>query len=103
MIARALLLLLVAARLHAADRAIITPKGELTITLPADLIVKKEVREHLTSGLTTVFIIATYADDESGEGTHGGARIEVRFALWEEQYIVDVIDPDGDEHRVTFA
>jgi hypothetical protein len=101
-IARALMLLLVVARMHAAERAIITPNGALAITLPADLIAKKEVREQLTSGLTTVFIVATFATDESGV-TNGGARVEVRFALWEEQYIVNVIDPSGDEHRMTFA
>ena len=100
--ARALLLLVVVARLHAAQRAVITPAGALTITLPSDLIAKKEVREHLTSGLTTVFVIATFAEEDGGV-TSGGARVEVRFALWEEQYVVNVIDPSGDEHRMTFA
>lgn len=105
MIARAGLLLLMLAGIldvsaRAADRAVITPHGALAITLPADLLRKKEVKDHLTSGLTTVFLVATTArDDADNTGTtKGGARVEVRFALWEEQYVVTVIGPTGEEH-----
>ena len=102
MIARAgLVLLLLAATARAADRAVITPHGALAITLPADLLRKKEVKDHLTSGLTTLFVVATAARDGAGT-TKGGARIEVRFALWEEQYIVTVIGPTGEEHTTKF-
>lgn len=101
MIARAgLVLLLLAGTARAADRAVITPQGALAVTLPADLLRKKEVKDHLTSGLTTLFVVATTArDDDAGHTgtTRGGARVEVRFALWEEQYVVTVIGPTGEE------
>jgi hypothetical protein len=29
-------------------------------------------------------------------------RIETRYALWEEQYIVSIIEPTGAEHHLTF-
>lgn len=103
MIARAglVLLLLLAGTARAADRAVITPQGALAITLPGDLLRKKEVKDHLTSGLTTLFVVATTARDDDADNrgtTKGGARIEVRFALWEEQYVVTVIGPTGEEH-----
>lgn len=106
MIARAgwfaLMVVLAARAMPAAPAATITMHGELAITLPADLLRKKEVKDHLTSGLTTVFVIAATARD-GNDTTKGGARIEVRFKLWEEQYVVSVIGPTGVERQTTFA
>jgi hypothetical protein len=103
-IARAavLALMLVLAARAAFAAAIVNAQGELAITLPADLLRKKEVKDHLTSGLTTVFVIAATVRD-GDETTKGGARIEVRFKLWEEQYVVSVIGPHGIERQTTFA
>lgn len=77
--------------------AAISSDGALTITLPGDLLRSREVKEQLTSGLTTVFVITVNAG-----GTKGGARIDVRYALWEEQYVVSVLDPTGQLRRLTF-
>jgi hypothetical protein len=88
----------------AADRpptAAFSSDGALTITLPADLLRSREVKEQLTSGLTTVFVITVTAR-HGRETTKGGARIDVRYALWEEQYVVAVLDPTGQERRATF-
>ncbi len=88
-----------------ADRrpgAAISANGALTITLPADLLRSAEVRDQLTSGLTTVFVITTVASD-GGESIKGAARIDVRFALWEEKYLVSVIEATGQERQLTFA
>lgn len=81
--------------------AAVSADGTLTITLPADLLRSREVKEQLTSGLTTVFVITVTADD--GQQTaRGGARIDVRYALWEEQYLVSILDPSGPQRQVTF-
>jgi len=63
--------------------ATITPGGQLDITLPANILRNDEVRKHLTSGLTTVFLLT--AND-------GGARVEIRYELWDEKFLVAVID-----------
>lgn len=101
MSSRAALLLLTALFAARASAAVITSRGTLAITLPADLLRRREVKDHLTSGLTTVFVIATTARDDRNT-TRGGARVEVRFALWEEQYVVTVIGPTGEEQTSRF-
>lgn len=63
--------------------ATITPAGQLDITLPVNILRNDEVRKHLTSGLTTVFLLT--AND-------GGARVEIRYELWDEKFLVAVID-----------
>jgi hypothetical protein len=63
--------------------ATIAPGGQLDITLPANILRNDEVRKHLTSGLTTVFLLT--AND-------GGARVEIRYELWDEKFLVAVID-----------
>jgi hypothetical protein len=98
------IMLVVTPALRGADRvpgAAIAATGELTITLPGDLLRSREVQEQLTSGLTTVFLIATTASDGK-DSAKGGARIEVRYALWEEQYLVSLLGPTGEERRLTF-
>jgi len=88
----------------AADRrpgAAVAPNGALTITLPAELLRSSEVKEQLTSGLTTLFVITVTADD-GAQSANGAARIDVRFALWEEQYVVSTIEATGQERQFTF-
>lgn len=57
--------------------------GMLVITLPPDVLSRREVRKQLTSGLTTTFLITTDSD-----GRRGAARIEVRYEPWDEVYFV---------------
>jgi len=72
--------------------------GAIEITLPADLIQSPVVKEQLTSGLTTVFILSAAAEDARGE-----ARISVRYELWEERYLVTVFDAAGQQRNLTLA
>lgn len=78
--------------------ATVARTGAVTITLPAELIKSSVVKEQLTSGLTTVFIVAAAAD-----GARGEARISVRYELWEERYVVAVVDAGGQQRSLTFA
>jgi hypothetical protein len=76
--------------------------GAVTLTLPAGLIASPAVKEQLTSGLTTVFIVTATANDGSRDAT-GAARISIRLELWEERYIVSVADATGQQRSLTFA
>jgi hypothetical protein len=78
--------------------ATVARTGAVTVTLPADLMKSTIVKEQLTSGLTTVFFVAGSAEDARGE-----ARISVRYELWEERYLVAVVDAAGQRRSLTFA
>lgn len=82
--------------------AVIARSGAVTITLPSDLLAAPAVKEQLTSGLTTVFIV-TAAAGSTGRASRGAARISIRFELWEERYVVNVADAAGQRRDLTFA
>jgi hypothetical protein len=71
-------------------RAFLGGSGEVDVILPSAVLRAPDVRKQLTSGLTTVFLLSF---DE--KGVLGGARIEVRYELWDETYLVSAIDGDG--------
>lgn len=64
----------------------------ITLTPPAAVLQKANVRKHLESGLTTTFAI------EAGEGK---ARIEVRYDLWDERWLLTTVDVNGRAHDET--
>ena len=93
----ALVLALLAATAHDEARrpaANITAEGTIAVTLPQKLIRSREVKEQLTSGLTTTFILSLAANDRAG-AVHGGARLDVRLDLWEEKYLISIATPNG--------
>lgn len=59
--------------------------GHLDITLPASILRNDEVQKHLTSGLTTVFLLVV---------NDSGARVEIRYELWDEKFLVTIIDSE---------
>lgn len=71
-------------------RAFAGSGGEIDIILPASVLHTPGVRKQLVSGLTTVFV-ASFEE----KGIRGGARVEVRYELWDEMFLVAVIDGDG--------
>lgn len=95
----ALVVLAVVAAAHAAPppHATITHTGAVTVTLPLSVLQSAEVKKHLTSGLTTAFVITVV----NGRN-EGGARLTVRYELWEEKYFVSVFDAAGAEQKHTF-
>jgi hypothetical protein len=101
-IRRPLLILAAVAALAAAQQAmptaVLTRRGAVTLTLPASILQSSEVRKHIGSGLTTAFVIQV----ECGE-RKGGARVSVRYDLWEETYLVRTIDATGREQNSTVA
>jgi hypothetical protein len=85
-----------------APAAAIAGSGAVTLALPAELIRSAAVREQLTSGLTTVFIVTASASDGSHDAS-GAVRVSIRLELWEERYLVQVTDATGQQRSLTFA
>lgn len=55
-----------------------------TVTLPAAILNDSRVRKQLGSGLTTTFVVVA----RPRGAANGGARVEIRYDLWDEVYIV---------------
>jgi len=77
--------------------------GELHASLPASVLANDEVTSQLKSGLTTTFRILTVHKDGHGQTWRGGARIEVRYELWDEVYLVRTLDMKGERQAHSFA
>lgn len=74
-------------------------EGLILSRLPA-ILNEAEVQKQLKTGLTTSFVFETTARDARSAKTKGGARIDVRYDLWDEVYIVTRVDSSGRAVRV---
>ncbi|HEX8410985.1 MAG TPA: hypothetical protein VF883_19125 [Thermoanaerobaculia bacterium] len=76
--------------------------GVVGATLPAAVLQNRNVKKQLSSGLTTTFLVIA-RQRELNRVT--GARIEVRYDLWDEVWIVRRVEFDGrtDRQRLTSA
>lgn len=102
MVTRALfatLLLAVALSARAQPRPVFTRQGgAVAASLPASVLQDKNVRKQLGSGLTTTFLITA-----RHSGLVTGARIEVRYDLWDEVWLVKRVEFDGKTERQRIA
>jgi hypothetical protein len=78
----------------------VQPNGVVAATLPASILSESDVQKRLTSGLTTTFLVAARnrATDEIS-----GARLEVRYDLWDEVWLVRRIEFDRKQERQRIA
>jgi hypothetical protein len=76
------------------------PGRVVAAVLPAALLSDRDVQRQIGSGLTTTFVLAAKQRDAD---RRGGARIEIRFDLWDEVWIVRRIEFDGKEDRQRIA
>lgn len=78
----------------------VQPNGVVAATLSSSILSETDVRKQLNSGLTTTFLIAA-----RNRGTDGvsGARVEVRYDLWDEVWLVRRIEFDRktEQQRIT--
>jgi hypothetical protein len=103
MVRRAILAVaLFASAAHAETRPsfIVMPGGVAAVALPASYLQEAAIRKQLASGLTTVFVIIAR---ESGSANAGGARIEVRYDLWDEVWLAKKVEFDGRTDRQRIA
>jgi len=68
----------------------------VAVVLPASLLGDREIQKQLESGLTTTFTLIAHQRDSD---RRGAARLEIRFDLWDEVWIVRRIEVDGKEDR----
>jgi len=88
-----------------ASEPIATPKvvseanrGLVLTDLPP-VLTEPSVAPHLTKGLTTTFIFRIDLIGRSNHKDIGGARIEIRYELWDEVFKVRMIEIDGQIRR----
>ncbi len=96
-----LLLLLLASAVEAAEspRIEVDPDQHLVLTGLPQILGDDEVKEHLTTGLTTSLQFTL-----RGRGQlPGGARVEIRYDLWDEVFLVVAGGVDGQPQRQKFA
>ena len=76
------------------------PGGVVGIALPPSMLEESAIRKQLDSGLTTVFLIVAR---ERGTKNSGAARVEIRYDLWDEVWIVRKIEIDRrpEQQRLT--
>lgn len=74
--------------------------GVVAAALPLSVLQDKTVKKQLGSGLTTTFLLIVRQ-----RGVVSGARIEVRYDLWDEVWIVRRVEFDGkiDRQRIASA
>jgi len=99
-----LLLVALAGRLEAAQPPIApvveVARDGLAISRLPSILAEPLVRQQLATGLTTSFVFQATARDAAGGKTKGGARVDVRYDLWDEVYIVSHFDAAGKAARV---
>lgn len=102
MVTRALagLLLLAALSAQAQRPTFTVQSGAVAASLPASVLQDKSVRKQLGSGLTTTFILSA-RQRETGDIT--AARMEVRYDLWDEVWLVKRVEFDGKTDRQRIA
>lgn len=74
--------------------------GVVAASLPASVLQDKSVKKQLGSGLTTTFLVAARQRDT---GRVTGARMEVRYDLWDEVWLVKRVEFDGKADRQRIA
>jgi hypothetical protein len=79
---------------------IVQPGGVVAATLPVSILQDASVRKQLRSGLTTTFLFVTRQREIKGASV---ARIEIRYDLWDEVWIVQKIEHDRKSERQRLA
>lgn len=74
--------------------------GVVAAALPLSVLQEKSVRRQLGSGLTTTFLVVARQREPARAS---GARLEVRYDLWDEVWIVRRIEFDGRMERQRIA
>lgn len=78
----------------------VQPGGVVAATLPVSILNDVSVRKQLRSGLTTTFLLVARQRDTR---VVSGARIEIRYDLWDEVWIAQKIEFDRKSERQRLA
>lgn len=77
---------------EAQPRVVLDGAGRLVVSRLPQLLTDAEVKRHIDSGLTTSLV---FQGGPQGATKSGAARVDIRFELWDEVYLVTVIDGQG--------
>jgi hypothetical protein len=92
----ALLLLAFSARAQRPSFSV--QNGVIAATMPSSILQNASVKKQLGSGLTTTFLVV------AREGKRiSGARVEIRYDLWDEVWLVKRVEFDGKTDRQRIA
>ncbi|MCG6963744.1 MAG: hypothetical protein LJE95_10795 [Acidobacteria bacterium] len=69
--------------------------GVVMVRHLAGMLDAPEVTRNLDSGLTNGFVIQASVHREREAAARGAARVDIRWELWDEVYLVDVVAFDG--------
>ena len=69
--------------------------GTLLVSALPDVLSRPEVRPHLTTGLTTTFVLRATAVDPTGRKVKGGGRVDIRWELWDETFLTTALGAGG--------
>lgn len=72
--------------------------GTVGVIFPESILRDDEVRPQLTSGLTITFAAVA----RNGDRARTGARVEIRYDLWEDKYLVRKTEFDGSRSSASF-
>lgn len=97
-----LLSLLCAAPLLAAGPSLKPEGGWVVLGSLPPLLDRADVRKQLESGLTATLAFEVRTMGSSPEKLRGGARVDVRYELWDEIYLVTRLDASGKRERLRF-
>jgi hypothetical protein len=72
--------------------------ADVTTSLPPSVLQDRGVRRQIDGGLTATFLIVA----QRGGDRVGASRVEIRYDLWDEVYLIRKLDFDGkvDQHRI---
>ena len=93
---------LYAAPLFAAGPSLQTEGGFVVLGGLPSLLDRADVRKQLESGLTATLAFEVRTIGASPQRLRGGARVDVRFELWDEIYLVTRLDASGKRERLRF-
>lgn len=74
----------------------------LTLTRLPPILEQAEIRRQLDTGLTTTFLLKVTGRDQAGRAMRGGARVQIRYELWDEIYQLASEDLAGHIERGNF-
>lgn len=102
--ARALLLFLLCAPAAYAQQKtpqfVVQPGGVVAVVMPSGVLNEHDVKRQLGSGLTTTFLVAAR---NRVTGVVSGARVEVRYDLWDEVWLVRKVEFDRKAESLRIA
>jgi hypothetical protein len=76
---------------------------QILLSLPASVLNDAAMEKQLTNGLTTVIITSIEGRIRGAATLRGAVRVEIRYELWEEKFLVGVVDASARRQSLSFA